>query len=301
VNLRQLEVFLAVLEQGGFSSASRVTKLTQSTISQHISALEDEVGARLLERSRKGVRPTEAGKILRAHAKSLVGELRSAETALRRFHGLEQSTLRVGVSSVPGAELVPQVLGRLCKKHPQLDLVLIQGDSSRIVEAIANREAEVGVVGRRIRSRGLIYAEVGDDRIVLVVAPGHPWAKRKSIRIEEITESDFVVREPGSGTGETVMDALRAAGVETEKMRVRAVVDGNEALRSMVKVGMGAAFFSVVTVSRDVERGDLAMIPVQGLSIARPFYLVRRRAKAEPFGGNVLGFDSRDRRPVDPR
>jgi DNA-binding transcriptional LysR family regulator len=69
-------------------------------------------------------------------------------------------------------------------------------------------------------------------------------------------------------------------------MRVRAVVDGNEALRSMVKVGMGAAFFSVVTVSRDVERGDLAMIPVQGLSIARPFYLVRRAGrKPSPLAG----------------
>jgi DNA-binding transcriptional LysR family regulator len=279
LNLRQLEVFLAVLDQGGFSSAARVTKLTQSTISQHISALEDEVGVRLLERSRKGVRATEAGKILRGYAKSLVGELRNAESALRRFRGLEQTTLHVGVSSVPGAELVPQVLARLCKMHPRLDLVLVQGDTSRIVEAIANREAEVGVVGRRLRMRGLTYTEVGDDRIVLVVAPGHAWAKRKSIRIEELPESDFVVREPGSGTGETVMDALRAAGVDTETLRIRAVVDGNEALKSTVKIGMGAAFFSVVTVARDVERGELAIIPVQGLSISRPFYLVRRAGR----------------------
>lgn len=276
MNLRQLEVFLAVLDHGGFSSAARVTKLTQSTISQHISALENEVGVRLLERSRKGVRATEAGKILRAYAKSMVGELRSAESALRRFRGLEQTTLRVGVSSVPGAELVPQVLARLCKQHPKLDLVLIQGDTSRIVEAIANREAEVGVVGRRLRVRGLTYTEVGDDHIVLVVAPEHPWAKRKSIRIEELAESDLVIREPGSGTGETVMDALRAVGVETESLRIRAVVDGSESLKSMVKAGMGAAFFSVVTVARDVERRDLVMIPVQGLSIARPFFLVRR-------------------------
>ena len=279
MNLRQLEVFLAVLDQGGFSSAARVTKLTQSTISQHIAALEAEVGARLLERSRKGARPTEAGKILRTHAKSLVGELRSAESALRRFRGLEQTTLRVGVSSVPGAELVPQVLARLCKMHPQLELVVMQGDSSGIVEAIANREAEVGVVGRRLRVRGLTYAEVGDDRIVLVVAPGHPWAKRRALRIEELAESHLLVREPGSGTGETTMDALRAAGIETERLRIRAVVDGNETLKSIVKVGMGAAFLSVVTVARDVERGDLAIVPVQGLSIARPFFLVRRSGR----------------------
>ncbi|HET9888525.1 MAG TPA: selenium metabolism-associated LysR family transcriptional regulator [bacterium] len=279
MNLRQLEVFLAVLDQGGFSSASRVTKLTQSTISQHISALENEVGVRLLERSRKGVRATEAGKILRAHAKSLVGELRSAESALRRFRGLEQTTLHVGVSSVPGAELVPQVLAQLCQLHPRLDLVLMQGDTRRIVEAIANREAEVGVVGRRMRVRGLTYTEVGDDRIVLVVAPGHAWAKRKSISIEQLPESDFVVREPGSGTGEVVMAALRAAGADTEALRIRAVVDGNEALKSTVKIGMGAAFFSVVTVARDVDRGELAIVPVQGLSIARPFYLVRRSGR----------------------
>lgn len=279
VNLRQLEVFLAVVEHGGFSAAARATKLTQSTISQHVSGLESDMGVQLLERSRKGVRLTEAGRILLGHAKTLVGELRTTEAAIRRFRGLEQATLRVGVSTIPGAHLVPPVLARLCEVYPRLDLVVFQGDSSATVEALANREVEVGVVGRRLRVRGLVFTEVGEDRIVLVVAPDHPWARRKSIGLAELEEGAFVSREPGSGTGAAVIDALKGAGVETARLRTRAVVGGNETVKAAVRAGIGVSFLSSIAVARDVEKGELAAVDVEGLAIARPFYLVRQSGR----------------------
>jgi DNA-binding transcriptional LysR family regulator len=279
LNLRQMEAFLAVVEHGGFSSAARATKRTQSTISQHISALESEMGVQLIERSRKGVRLTEAGKILRKHARTLVAELRTTEAAIRRFRGLEQTTLRVGVSTIPGAYLVPGVLARLCEMYPSLDLVVLQGDSSDTVEAVASREVEVGVVGRRFRLSGLGFTEVGEDRIVLVVAPNHPWARRRSLGIADLEEAAFVARESGSGTGATVMEALSAAGVDTKRLRTRAVIGSNETIKAAVKAGIGAAFLSSVAVAPDIERGDLAAVDVDGLAISRPFYLVRRSGR----------------------
>jgi DNA-binding transcriptional LysR family regulator len=279
VNLRQLDVFLAVVEEGSFSGAARVAMLTQSTISQHIAALEEELGVQLLERSRNGVQLTAAGRILRKHARTLVGELRATETAMRRHRGIEQTTLRLGVSTIPGAYLIPGVLARLSDQFPQLDLVVQQGDSRAVVEWLAAREIEAGVVGRRFEERGFTFAEVGEDRISLVVGRQHPWARRGSLAVKDLYEGVYVSREPGSGTGATVAEALREAGVDTGRLRIRAEVGGMEAIKAAVMVGLGAAFLSHVAVARDVERGDLVQLPVKGLNIARPFFLVRRSGR----------------------
>jgi molybdate transport repressor ModE-like protein len=279
VNLRQVEIFLSVVEQGSFSAAARDSLLTQSTISQHIASLEQEVGVQLLERSRNGVRLTDGGKILLKHARRLVGELRSTEAALRRFRGLEETTLRIGVSTIPAAYLVPEVLARLCERFPSLDVTVLQGDSRETTERLANREVEVGVVGSRFEERGFTFAEVGRDRICLVVFPGHPWAERSSIPVSELNQGLFIAREAGSGTGRTVSETLLAAGVETEGLRIRAEIGSGEAIKAAVIAGLGVAFLSDLTIRRETERGDLVVVAVDGLNITRPFYLVRQSGR----------------------
>jgi DNA-binding transcriptional LysR family regulator len=278
VNLRQVEVFLAVVDQGSFSAAARETYVTQSTISQHIAALEEELGAQLLERSRNGVRVTEAGKILLKHARRIRGELRATEEAFRRFRGLEDAVLRLGVSTIPAAYLVPPVLARLCRDFPTLRVVVVQGDSKETLERIASRDVEAGVVGSRFDERGLAWQEVGHDRIRLVVAPGHPWAGRAPIAPADLLEQPLIGREPGSGTGRTVTAALEAAGVDIGRLRVRAEMESGEAIRAAALAGLGAAFLSELLIRREVERGELVVVPVTGIDITRPFYLVRQSA-----------------------
>lgn len=298
MNLRQLEVFLAVVEHGGFSAAARATRSTQSTISQHIAALEAEVGAPLLERSQHGVRVTDEGQVLRKHAKTLVAELHAAEASIRGFRGVEPRTLSIGVSTIPAAYLVPPVLSQLCERFPHLDVRVLHGDSRATVDRIVNREAEVGVVGRRFKERGLVFTEVGADRIVLVVPPGHAWTEKSSISPAELQDGTFVFREPGSGTGATVVEALRNAGVEASRLRIRAEMGGNEAIKAAVRAGIGASFLSWVAVASDVIRGELAIVRVDGLSISRSFHLVQRSGRrasvaADAFGDLLLKSTSR--------
>jgi DNA-binding transcriptional LysR family regulator len=279
MNLRQVEIFLSVIDQGSFSAAARDSHLTQSTISQHIAALEDEVGVQLLERSRNGVRLTDGGKILLKHARRLMGELRSTEEAFRRFRGLEETTLRLGVSTIPAAYLVPAVLAQLCERFPSLQVAMLPGDSRDTIERIANRDVEVGVVGSRFEERGFSFAEVGRDRICLVVGRRHPWAERPSISIAELPEGVFIAREAGSGTGRTVTAALAAAGIDAGHLRIRAEIGSGEAIKAAVIAGLGVAFVSDLSIRREAEQGDLVIIPVDGLNIARPFYLVRQSGR----------------------
>ena len=279
MNFRQLELFVAVVDHGSFSAAARESLLTQSTVSQHIAALEEELDVRLLERSRNGIQLTDGGKILLKYARHVVGELRATQAAIRRFRGLEETTLRIGVSTIPGGYLVPPVLARLCRQYPNLSVVLLQGDSRETAERIANRELEAGVVGSRFEQRGFTYTPVGRDVICLVAPPGHPWTEKRSITLQDLREGSFIVREPGSGTAKTVAEALEAAGVTGDQLRVRAHLGGNEAVKAAVMAGLGVSFLSEIAVRREVERGDLAIVPVKGLRISRRFYLTRRTGR----------------------
>ncbi|NTU59472.1 MAG: LysR family transcriptional regulator [Deltaproteobacteria bacterium] len=279
MNLKQIEVFLSVVDTGSFSAGAKESLLTQSTVSQHMAALEGELGVRLLERSRNGVALTEAGRVFRRHARQVVGDLRAAQEAIRRFRGVEAATLRLAASSIPGAYLVPPVLVALGERYPNLSVVLRQGDSRSAAEAVASKEADVAVVGNRFEERGLTYAPVGSDEIRLAVPRGHPWASRASVPVAELQELPMVVREAGSGTAKTVIEALGKAGVDTASLCIRAEVGSNEAVRASVMAGLGASFLSEIAVRRDVERGDLTLVAVEGLRISRSFYLVRRTGR----------------------
>lgn len=279
MNLRQLEVFLAVVEQGSFSGAARSCGLTQSTVSQHMAVLEEELGVRLMERSRNGIHMTEEGRILLKHARHVVGELRATHEAIQRLRGDKDVNLRIGVSTVPGGYLVPPVVAGLSRRFPNLHAVLYQGDSRETADRIASREVEAGVVGSRFEERGFFYAAVGEDRIRLVAPAGHPWTRRPGISLQDLTECPLVMRTPGSGTGKTVLEAIEKAGLRSDQLQIRAHVGGTEAVKASVLAGLGLSFLSEIVVRRDVERGDLTILSVEGLDISRPFYLARRSGR----------------------
>lgn len=279
MNLRQLEVFLSVVEQGSFSAAAQESMLTQSTVSQHIAGLEADLGVRVLERGRSGIRVTEAGKILLEHARRVVAEVRATEEALQRHRGIESPTLRIGASTVPGAYLVPPILAVLCDRFPRLETILVQGGSSETADRIASQEVEAGVVGSRFEERGFTYAPVGRDRISLIAPREHPWAARGSVRPNDLYEAPFVMREPGSGTWKTAADALAKIGVDAGRFSSRARVGGSETVKAAVLASVGIAFLSEIVARRELDRGDLVVLPVEGLSITRTFYLARRAGR----------------------
>ena len=275
----QLQVFLAVADAGNFARGAGALHLSQPTASQHIAALEGELGVSLLDRSRRGVTLTEAGKLLRRHARQVVGAMAAAQHAIERFRGLEETPLRVGVSTIPGTYLVPRAMPALFARHPGLRLILLQGDSRETLDRIAADDVELGVVGSRFEQRGLAYTPLASDTIRLVVAPTHPWAQVKCIAPAELAGEPLILRESGSGTGKTVGEALQKVGLDVSALQVRAEVGSTEALKESVAAGVGAAFLSEWACSEEVERGELVVVAVEGLVVERSFYLVRRATR----------------------
>lgn len=276
MNLKQLEVFLAVADSGSFSRGAEATFITQSTVSQHIAALESELGVKILDRTGRGALLTEGGKLLLEHARRVVAGTREIEQTMRRFRGLEEAELRVGGSNIPGDHMIPEVLPLFLVRHPGVRLTLLQGDSRETLERIAREEVEIGIVGSRFGDGGLAFTPLGSDEIRLIAATAHPLAGTGPIDLNTLARQEFIMREPGSGTARTVAQALTAVGIAPESLSVRASLGSNEAVKHAVASGLGLSFLSEISVKRELERGDLVEIPVEGLTIFRTFHLVQR-------------------------
>jgi DNA-binding transcriptional LysR family regulator len=279
MNLKQLEVFLSVAETGSFSRGADLSCITQSTVSQHISALEHQLGLRLLDRTGKGAFPTPAGKMLLKLARQVMADVERIHLELRQFKGVQDVTLSVGGSTIPGSYMIPDALPVLTKRFPRMDIVLMEGDSQDILDKLSREEVEIGIVGATFPEKGFTFQPFATERLILVAAGQHPLAQAGPISVAQLVEADFILRESGSGTGKTVTEALRILGIDAANLRVRARLGSNESVKHVVAGGLGISFVSELSVRKELERGELQRIVVDGMEISRTFYFATRTGR----------------------
>ena len=279
MNLRQLEVFIAVADTGSFSKSAEAAFLTQSTVSQHIIALEAEFGLKLFDRTRNGALVTEGGKLLLKRARRLIHDTRQISAAMERFRGVEDAHLKIAASSIPGEFLIPAALPFLIRKYPGISIMLTQGDSRQVQEWLLSEQVDYGVVGGHFVGEGLEFMQLCTDEIVLVASTAHRWSGAGPIRVEELRGEPFVVREAGSGTGQAAIAALRNAGMAPEDVRTVAILGSNHAITRAVIAGVGVSFVSAISVRDELAQGLLVRVPVEGVTITRQFLLVQRKGR----------------------
>jgi DNA-binding transcriptional LysR family regulator len=277
MTLKQLEVFLAVADTHSFSKGGEAVSLAQSTASQHIRALEDELGVRLFDRSATAVSLTEVGRLFHEHATLICRQCAEAKEAIRRFQGLLQATLRVGASTIPAACLIPDLLGGFSECYPGIRLEVRQGDSSEMLRDVLEEQVELAVVGGKFSTEQLEFQTVGEEEIVLVTKPA--YKKSDSVSIEQLTRLPLIMREQGSGTRQAVDAALLKHGIDSRKLPVIAELGSSEGMRRALLSGAGWAFISSLAVARELAENQLATVQVEGVTIKRSFYLAQRQGR----------------------
>lgn len=277
MDIHRLEVFCKVLELRSFTKAADAVFLTQPTVSEHIRALEELVGERLIDRLGRDILPTPAGKILYQYARDLIRLRDEALQAIDRYRGTLSGQLLIGASTIPGTYILPALVGAFKSMYPDIQLTLKISDSADVAERIMEGSIEAGLIGARWEERKLILEEVFSDELVLVVHPEHPWAGRDLIDVGEIVGEPFILRERGSGTRKVMIQALEAGGISASQLRVVAEMGSTEAQRQGVKAQIGIAILSLRAVAEDLEHGTLKRVHIKDFSIQRPFYLVQRK------------------------
>jgi DNA-binding transcriptional LysR family regulator len=291
MDLRRLEVFAKVAELGSFSRAAEALYLTQPTVSEHVRALEDELGVQLLDRLGRGATATRAGQLLLGYAQRMLALAREAQQALDQFQGRMSGELVVGGSTIPGEYVLPTLIGQFKAKYPEISVSLLIGDSRQVSEWVEQGRAEVALVGARPTSRVLTARELMPDELVIVVPAGHAWAARKTVSLEELRREPMVVRERGSGSRETAESVLEAAGLPISSCRVVGEMGSTQAVKQAVRAGVGIALVSRRAVEDECRAGLVACLKVKDLKVARHFHLITHKDRSRsPLAQAFLDF-----------
>jgi DNA-binding transcriptional LysR family regulator len=262
MDLRRLEVFVKVAEIGSFSRAAEALFLTQPTVSEHVRALEDELGVQLLDRLGRGTTPTRAGTLLLGYARRMLALSREASQAIEQFQGRVSGELTIGGSTIPGEYVMPEVIGAFRGKYPDVRISLLIGSSREVTTWVEDGRVEIGVVGVTPTSRALQARRLMADELVVVVGAEHPWAGRKTVTLDDLREEPMILRERGSGSRETFEQALEGVGLDLAAFRIVGEIASTQAVKQAVRAGVGISLtvtrsFHLIT-HRDRSRSPLA-------------------------------------------
>jgi len=291
-DLRQLEVFVKVLELGSFSKAGEAVHLAQASVSERIATLENMVGAKLLDRMGRTVAPTKAGELLYRHALRLLEMKKTACLEMQDFLGVKQGEIRIGGSTIPGEYILPKVIGRFSKEYPRITVSLAVADSEEIETRVLEGEFELGVIGRKSSNKNLASHELWEDELVLALPATHRWAGKKEVLIQEVVREPFISREIGSGTLKSSEAYLQGAGLKgVDSLKVVARLGTSTAVKEGVKAGIGISILSAIALDTELKAGVLKALRLKGIPMFRHFYLIKdKRRTASPIGRSLMDF-----------
>jgi DNA-binding transcriptional LysR family regulator len=301
MDTRQLAAFCAVVERKSFSQAAERLGVSQPAVSLQIRSLEQRLGHQLLDRSGRRVEPTEAGLRLYRSAQRL---LALEEQLLEEVTGASDGTLRgrleLGASSGPGETVLPLLLCEFQRLYPETTVALSVSDTHTVVELVARRELELGVVGAARRHRSVTFEPFFRDEVVLACPPGHRFAGR-TVTLDELRAEPLILMQEGAGVRQVIEDELRGAGVRLRDLDIALELGLQESVRSAARAGYGVTFISRSAIDSDLKSGLLASARVEGLDPTREISLVRATGRATTrVAGAFLAF-ARERVQSEPR
>jgi DNA-binding transcriptional LysR family regulator len=284
MEISQLEVFLAVAREGGFSRAAEKLYRTQSAVSQAIRKLESEIGEPLFDRSTRDGVMTDAGHVLQEYAERLLNLRENAREALAELRELQKGKLVIGANEFTALYLL-RVLAEFRRLHPAIRIVVQRSLGSQIPDDVRRHNCEFGVLTYDPQDPELASVVVYSDELIFVVPPQHPLARESQVSIRQLGAESFVAHIVSSPYREKVIQAFEKyktplhMGVELPTL---------QAIKRFVAMGNGVAFLPEISVEDEIARGELVRIPVQELRVHRKLRLIYRKSAALSHAGRAF-------------
>ena len=283
--LRQLQVFVAIAKEGSFSRAAERLHLTQPTVSMQVKKLSDAVGEPLFEQIGRKVYLTEVGRIMLDAAQAILDQLALAEEKVNELRGVAGGTVQLSVVST-AQYFVPEVIHDFLSEYPQVNVVMEVGNRETLLSRIQENKDDFYILGQppeglRVESHLLL-----NNPLVVVAHRDHPLAqKKRRIRLEDLAEQPFLMREKGSGIRKQVERVFDRHGF---KPNVKMVLGGNEAIRLGLRENLGVTVASLPTLMDEIESGELVALKVEGFPVMRHWYLAWPEGKALSLASRLL-------------
>lgn len=275
MTFEQLRIFVAVAERQHVTQAAQALNLAQSAASHAIASLESEYDVTLFDRVGRRIELTDAGRLFLTEARLILAQVGHAERLLHEIGGLKRGTLSLHASQTIAGYWLPRHLAAFRETYPDIDIKLSIGNSADVAEHVAKGMAELGFAEGEVEATHLDCRAVARDQLVLVVATSHSWAEKKRVTASDLTSSNWVMRERGSGTRAAFEHALRDRGIDPASLPVALELPSNEAVRSAVESGLGATVISASVAAPGIEAGLLHQLAFDLPD--RAFHLLRRK------------------------
>jgi DNA-binding transcriptional LysR family regulator len=295
MDTRQLQAFCEVVERKSFSQAAERLGVTQPAVSLQVRSLEKRLGTQLLDRSGRRVEPTEAGlRLYRGAQRLLQIEQDLVAELAQEATGELEGAFEIGASTGPGGVVLSRILCEFAEAHPNLHVALSVFDTQTVVEHVADRTLQLGVVGAAPRHRGVEYEPFIRDTVVLACPPGHAFAGR-TVTLDDLRGEQLIVMQEGAGVRQMIEDELRQAGTRLRDLDVRIELGLQESVTSAVRGGYGVTFISRASIEDDLAAGTLVEARVAGLDLEREIHLVRAAGRSETRAARAFVEFARDR------
>ncbi len=262
----QLRTFATLAREGSVRRAAAVLVVSEPAVSAAVSALARELGCELVAREGRGVRLTPEGETLARYAAEMLG---LADQARRELGGA--GTLRLAAVTTAGEYVAPPLLKAFRELHPEVELSLAVGNRSQVLGALERREADVAIGGTPPAGRGIEGEPFLGYRLVVVAEPGH--------RVEDLSAETWLLREPGSGTRETVQAYLARAGIDPRSVMT---LGSNGAIKQAAAIGLGVTLLSTHAAGPELAAGALVRVPAPEVPLHRSWFVLRRSGGPQP-------------------
>jgi len=272
----QLETFLEVARLSSFSRAAEKRFRTQPAISAQIRALEEEIGARILDRSGGKVSITAAGKLFQKYAEETLEARKAVLTAIAETERVPRGEIIVGANEGTCLHILPEEFAQFKKQYPDVAVNIKSADYAKILDSVIDNSVDFGVVSMPVSDPRLTVVLIHRDELVIIVPPQHPLAKLKSATIADAARFPLVVPKAGH-----TRDALEDLFYENKlKPRYAMELDSSELLKRFVAADVGVGFIARSNVQEDVRANVLVAIPISDAQVRRDLALVFRKDKA---------------------
>jgi DNA-binding transcriptional LysR family regulator len=274
----QLETFLEVARHTSFSKAAEKRFRTQPAISSQIRALEDEVGAKLFDRSGGKVSITAAGKAFQKYVEETLEARKVMQTAIGEMERVPKGEIVVGANEATCLHVLPEVFADFKKQYPEVNVGIQRAERGKILESIIDNSVDFGVVSIPVTDNRLTVVQIHRDELVVIAAPNHPLSKlkSKSAAVSDVVKFPLLLPKLGR-----TRDAIEALFHERNlKPIISMELDSSELLKRFVAADVGVGFIARSNVLEDVKAGVLAAIPMSDALIKRDLALVFRKDKA---------------------
>ena len=286
----QLRVFLAVVEYLHFTRAAEALYISQPAVSAAIQCLEEQYEVRLFHRIGRHIEITEAGKLLQVEAQKIIDQVALTERGLRELNNLQRGELKLGSSLTIGNYWLPDKISQFKYQYPGISVNCTLANTEEICEGTATGLFDLGLVEGEVKpavKNVLEEDSVGGDRLVIIVGQSHPWFKQGEVALTKLNQTDWVMREAGSGTQQRFEQALEHWGITPSKLNTILVLHSGEMVKAVIESGVGAAAISELMVKKELQLNTLRAIQVKDtrkgkaeiLEIVRPFLKLKHQQR----------------------